>query len=38
MTTLAGIPIVPDSRDLLALVVRLSLDLIFAGIVVRVVY
>lgn len=38
MTTLAGIPIVPDSRDILALVVRLSLDLIFAGIVVRVVY
>lgn len=38
MTTLAGIPIVPDSRDLLALVVRLSLDLIFAGIVIRVVY
>ena len=38
MTTLAGIPILPDSRDLLALVVRLSLDLIFTGIVVRLVY
>lgn len=38
MTTWAGIPLVSDSADLLALAIRLAFDLIFAGIVVRVVY
>jgi hypothetical protein len=38
MTTWAGIPLVSGSADLLALGVRLAFDLIFAGIVVRVVY
>ena len=38
MNTVAGIPLVPDPADLLALTLRLALDLLFAGIVVSVVY
>lgn len=38
MTSWAGIPLVPDSADFLALAVRLAFDLLFVGIVVRVVY
>lgn len=38
MTTWAGIPLLPDSADLLALAMRLAFDLIFVGIVVGGVY
>lgn len=38
MNTLAGIPLVPESADVLALAVRLIFNVIFAGIVVGVVY
>lgn len=37
MNTIAGIPLVPDPADLMALTLRLAFDLFFAGIVVSVV-
>jgi hypothetical protein len=38
MNTILGIPLVPDPAELLALILRLALDLLFVGIVVGVGY